>query len=622
MTHNTKDFLNVAGLSFYDIKYNFINFLKSQSEFSDYNLEGSNLTVLLDILAYNTAQQGFYTTMVANEMFIDRASKRSSVVSLAKLMGYTPNTKRSAKAKVLLVVDAANVPDSKLLNRGSVFLGALNNSNYTFTNTNAYAFYPYTFDSTSDPDAAENGEILTYACGPVDIQQGILNTISYNVASYEEQFLIPDVNADKDSLRVFVMNSITDVTGITIPWFVSNDLTVIDENSKVFFLEENNLGKLVIQFGDGILGKKLETGNIIIIEYLSSAGSEANGIGKADTLTKRSFSIQDNTDITVLTIESSNSGNERESSASIKRNAVRNYTSRERAVTKKDYEGLVLAAFNNNAAVRCWGGDENDPPVYGKVFISVRPIGTTILAASEKNNLVTNILKTKNIVGLDVVVVDPEVLYINLNVTGYFDRVLTNDSSVSISKKIKDSLVIYFRKNLVEFGDSIYAQDIEIQAKNTSNSIKAVDVAIMLERKIIPTIGVGEKVIVNFQNKLYHPFDGHAPILTSNMFYLSGGSGSHYFEDDGNGVIVLKKKVGGITTTVSTTYGTIDYTTGKLTLAELKISGFAQGKSSIEIKAKPETSNIFTTKNSILEFDSLDNDSLIITMKEVNSQKV
>jgi hypothetical protein len=619
---NTKDFLNVAGLSFYDIKYNFINFLKSQSEFSDYNLEGSNLTVLLDILAYNTSQQGFYTTMVANEQFIDRASKRSSVVSLAKLMGYTPNTKRAAKAKILLVVDAEDVPDSKLLNRGSVFLGELNNNNYSFTNTNAYAYYPYTFKTTTDPDASANGEILTYACGPVDIQQGVLNTISYNAESYDQQFLIPDINADKDSIRIFVMNSITDIVGINIPWFVSNDLTVIDEDSKVFFLEENNLGKLVVQFGDGILGKKVDIGNIIVIEYLSTSGSEANGIGTADTLTKRSFSIQDNTDITVLTIESSNSGNERESSSSIKRNAVRNYTSRERAVTKTDYEGLVLASFNNNAAVRCWGGDENDPPVYGKVFISVRPIGTTILAASEKSNLITNILKKKNIVGLGVVVVDPEVLYINLDVTGYYDRSLTNDSSTSISKKIKDSLVIYFRKNLVEFGDSIYAQDIEIQAKNTNPSIKAVDVNITLERKIIPTIGVGEKVIVNFQNKLYHPYDGHAAILISNIFYVTGSTGAHYFEDNGSGVILLKKKVGGIVSTVNSNYGTIDYTTGKLTLPELKITGFSQGKSCVEIKAKPENSNIFTTKNSILEFDSLDNDSLSIIMKEVNSQKV
>ena len=210
----SNNFLNDAGLSFLDIKYNFINYLKSQSEFSDFNLEGSNLTVLLDILAYNTAQQGFYNTMVANEMFIDRANKRSSVVSLAKLLGYTPNTKRAAKAKVLVTVSAGNVPSSKVLQRGSVFTGTNNNNRYSFTNTEAYSFYPYTFGASTDPDSSENGEILTYACGPLELKQGVLNTISYNVESYDQAFLITDTNADKDSIRVVVLNSVTDITEV------------------------------------------------------------------------------------------------------------------------------------------------------------------------------------------------------------------------------------------------------------------------------------------------------------------------------------------------------------------------------------------------------------------------
>jgi hypothetical protein len=617
----TTNFLNTAGLSFNDIKYNFVNYLKSQSEFSDYNLEGSNITVLLDILAYNTAQQGFYNTMVANEMFIDRASKRSSVVSLAKIVGYTPNTKRAAKAKVLITVTPENLPTTKVLQRGSVFTGSINNNQYSFTNTEAYSFYPYTFGINTDPDSSENGEILTYACGPVEIKQGILNTVSYNVQSYDQQFLIADTNADKDSIRVVVMNSVSDISGINIPWFVSNDITLLTENSKVFFLEENSFGQLVLKFGDGVLGKKLNVGNVVIIEYLSTAGAEANNIGVNDTTTRSSFSYEAGS-YTVLTLEPSNSGFDRESSSSIRRNAVRNFTGRERAVTTKDYEGLIMAAFNNNAAVRCWGGEENNPPYYGKVFASIRPIGSTILTNDEKQNLVQNVLKSKNIVGIDIQVIDPEVIYVTLNTDVYFEQTTTTDSSTTVRKKIRDGIITYFRNNLVEFGDSVFAQDIETEIKSANNGIKAVDAKLSLKKKVVPTLNVAEKTTIDFQNKLLHPYDGYKTILTTSTFFISASSGNHYIEDDGNGKLVLKKKINGVISVVNSNYGTINYETGQLIIPLFKVYSFATGKSSVDFKVEPRTSNIFTKQNSILEFDSLDNDALTINMTEVKTQKV
>lgn len=617
----TTNFLNTAGLSFNDIKYNFINYLKSQSEFSDYNLQGSNITVLLDILAYNTSQQGFYNTMVANEMFIDRASKRSSIVSLAKLVGYTPNTKRAAKAKVLITVTPDSLPASKVLERGSVFTGSINNNDYSFTNTESYSFYPYTFGTNTDPDSSENGEILSYACGPVELKQGILNTISYNVESYDQLFLISDINADKDSIRVVVMNSVSDITGINIPWFVSNDVTLLNENSKVFFIEENSFGQLVIKFGDGVLGKKLNVGNVVIIEYLSTAGAEANNIGVNDTATRSSFSLEAG-NYTVLTLEPSNSGFDRETSSSIRRNAVRNFTGRERAVTTKDYEGLILAAFNNNAAVRCWGGEENNPPYYGKVFASIRPIGSTILTSEEKQNLVQNVLKSKNIVGIDIQVVDPEVIYVMLNADVYFEQAATTDSSTTVRKKIRDGVITYFRNNLVEFGDSVFAQDIETEIKSTNNGIKAVDAKLTLKKKIIPTLNVGEKTTIDFQNKLLHPYSGYKSILSTSTFFISANSGNHYIEDDGNGKLVLKKKVNGVISTVNSNYGTINYETGQLIIPQFKVYSFATGKNSVDFKVEPRTSNIFTKHNSILEFDSLDNEALTVNMTEVKTQKV
>ena len=619
---DNNNFLNNAGLNFYDIKYNFINYLKSKPEFTDYDFQGSNLSVLLDILSYNTSQQGFYNAMVANEMFIERATKRSSVVSLAKTMGYTPNTKRAARAKILVTVAAEDVPASKIIEKGSLFTGTLNNEEYTFTNTESFAFYPYTFDANTDPQSSENGQILSYACGPFEVKQGVLNTISYNVQDSNQEFLVTDKNADKDSIRVFVLNSITDITGLNIPWTVSTDITLLNENTRAFFLEENSYGQLVLTFGDGVLGKKLEVGNVVIIEYLSTFGSAANGIGRSDTATRRSFTFDSDNVFTVFTIEPSNSGADRETSGSIKRNAVRNLTSKGRAVTIKDYEGLVIGSFNDGAAVRCWGGEENDPPYYGKVFVSVRPVGQTILTSEDKINLVNNILKEKNIVGMDVVIVDPEVLYINPVVEIFYEKALTKDSESTLMNRIKNSLVVYFRRNLVEFGDSIFSTDVENDIMSITPAFKSVDVNMTIERRIVPTLGVSERTTIDFQNELYHPYDGYQSIIKTNKFQISQNSDYHYMEDDGNGKLLLKKIKNGVVSTVNSNYGTIDYTTGKLIISALKVYAIENNSSYVYFRAEPKTNNIFTKRNSVLSYDFLTDSALQINLNQVKTQQV
>jgi len=619
---DNNNFLNNAGLNFYDIKYNFINYLKSKPEFTDYDFQGSNLSVLLDILSYNTSQQGFYNAMVANEMFIERATKRSSIVSLAKTMGYTPNTKKASRAKIFLTVGAADVPASRILEKGSLFTGTIENQEYTFTNTESFAFYPYTFDANTDPANSENGQILSYACGPFEIKQGVLNTISYNVQESNQEFLVTDKNTDKDSIRVFVLNSITDTTGLNIPWTVSTDITLLDENTRAFFLEENSYGQLVLTFGDGVLGKKLEIGNVVIIEYLSTFGSVANGIGRSDTAIRRSFTFDSDNIFTVFTIEPSNSGADRETSGSIKRNAVRNLTSKGRAVTIKDYEGLVIGSFNDGAAVRCWGGEENDPPYYGKVFVSVRPVGQTILTSEDKTNLVNNILKEKNIVGMDVVIVDPEVLYINPVVEIFYEKALTKDSESTLMNRIKNSLVVYFRRNLVEFGDSIFSTDVENDIMGITPAFKSVDVNMTIERRIVPTLGVSERTTIDFQNELYHPYDGYQSIIKTNKFQISQNSDYHYIEDDGNGKLLLKKIKNGVVSTVNSNYGTIDYTTGKLIITALKVYTIENNSSYVYIRAEPKTNNIFTKRNSVLSYDFLTDSALQINLNQVKTQQV
>jgi hypothetical protein len=619
MTEENKNLSNYAGLNFYDVKYNLIDYLKTQSEFSDFNFEGSNLSIILDILSYNTSQQGFYNTMVANEMFIDRATKRSSVVSLAKLLGYTPGSFKAAKAKVLVTVDAEDVPSGGILPRGTVF-GGFNTDgiSYNFTNPDSYVFYPYEFENNTE----QTGNILKYYAGPIDLLQGTYNRQSFNALSSDERFTISDKNADRTTFRVFVLRSITNTSGSSDIWTECTDITTVDGSSKVFFLEENAQGELVISFGDGVLGKKLENGNVVIVEFLSTLGSAGNGIGANDTTTRSSFEITDG-NFQVLTVEPSNSGRDREQSTSIKKNAVRNYTSKQRAVTVNDYEGLVLAFFNENVAVRCWGGEDNDPPYYGKVFISARPVGRTSLTTAEKNNLVSDILKTKNIVGVDVVIVDPEVVYVDCNVRAYFDRTTTNLSASTVSEIIKKGITNYFEQNLVEFGDSIFSQDVENEIKSYNTSIKGVEVNFILEKRLTPEINTTQRITVDFQNKLYHPYAGYQSIVSTNPFQLLVNDSfvNHIIEDDGNGKLILKRFLNGTYRTIDSNYGSINYETGKLELFKLKVQKFVN-KSYISLKVVPDTNNIFTKRNSILSFEPNAENSLKIVLTEVKPQTV
>ena len=621
MAEENKNLSNYAGLNFYDVKFNLIDYLKSQSEFSDYNFEGSNLSVLLDILSYNTSQQGFYNTMVANEMFIDRATKRSSVVSLAKLLGYTPSSYRAAKAKVLVTVNAEDVPSTGILARGTVFKSFNSDGvSYSFTNPDSYVFYPYEFENATEESS---GNVTKYYAGPIDLVQGVYNRQSFTVSSYDDQFTITDTNIDKSSIRVYVLQSVTNTTGINDIWTVCTDFTTINEESKVFFLEENSFGQFVVSFGDGVLGKKLENGNLIIVEYLSTSGSAGNGIGLNDTTTSSSFSIDDG-NFEVLTVEGSHSGADKESSSSIKKNAVRNYTSKQRAVTVKDYEGAVLGSFEENVAVRCWGGEDNDPPHYGKVFIAVRPIGRTSLTAVEKNNLVDNILKSKNIVGVGVTIVDPEVVYVNCNVKAYFDRTTTNISPNTVSELIKNGMNNYFEQNLIEFGDSVFSQDVENEIKSYNPAIKGVEIDFVIEKRLELELNLTQRITVDFQNKLYHPFAGYQSIVTTNPFQLlvNGAYVNHIIEDDGNGKLILKRLINGSYSTVDSNYGSIDYETGKLELFKIKVQKYLNNKSYISIKVIPDSNNIFTKRNSILSFEPNAENSLTISLTEVKPQIV
>ena len=362
VTSNTA--LRITELDFDGIKNNLKNYLRSQSEFQDYDFEGSGMSVLLDVLAYNTHYMGYYLNMVGNEMFMDTAQLRSSILSHAKNINYLPGSKRGAKTLVNVLVTPSNSEDnvatSLVLSKYSNFLGEdIDGINYNFVTT----------DSTTVGVVANTATFTNVA-----IKQGQPATISFVVDSTENPkylFELPQPNVDTSTIKVLVQESSSN--GTTTTYTQASNYLTLDSSSTVYFLQEGIGGLFQIYFGDDILGKKLKNGNIVIVSYVvtqGTAAADANNFVLMNTISGYS-------NVTVQSVTSATQGSEKESIASIKFQAPKSYSAQNRAVTKEDY----ITAIQQNKegypleAVSVWGGEQNDPPVYGQVFIAIKPTG-------------------------------------------------------------------------------------------------------------------------------------------------------------------------------------------------------------------------------------------------------
>lgn len=363
--------LRVTELDFDDIKANLKTFLESQSEFTDYDFEGSSLSVLLDILAYNTHYNAYLANMLTNEMFLDSAVKRSSLVSIAKHLGYTPNSVTGSRAVIDVAVSSvADNPATLTLNRYSPFSTSINGTTYTFYNLNAI---------TATPSGG------TYTFDDVTVVQGTLLSKSYTVGTPgpDEKYEIPNEAVDTSTLRVTVQNSVSDTTVNT--YTLATDITGLDSTSEKYFLEENTVGNFQLYFGDGVVGKKLTAGNIITIQYLASAGDVTN-VSTNFTQSFTSSTIGGSDSIVVTTASNSTSGAPKETIASIRYNAPKANAAKNRAVTTDDFKTLIQNNYTGAESISVWGGEENNPPKYGKVIISLKPFdGFTISNATKTN---------------------------------------------------------------------------------------------------------------------------------------------------------------------------------------------------------------------------------------------
>lgn len=501
--------INITDLDFDTIKNNLKEFLRNQTVFSDYNFEGSSLNVLLDILAYNTHYNAYYMNMVANEAFLDSAILRNSVVSHAKSLGYIPASKKAATAiiDITLTPTQNNSSSSLTLNRGTSFRSNLiDNSVYNFV-------------TLEDVIVNKANDAFTFL--NLEIRQGnLVNYVyTYNVDSNPKGiFVIPDENVDTSTLKVTVQESISNV--YTEIYTLASDILEVNQNSLVYYLQEGINGKYEIYFGNGTVGKAINDGSIITLNYLITDGEIGNDINKF-TLSSKFNNISF---YTINNVRMSSGGVEKETIDSIKLNSISQYTTQNRLVTAKDYEYYLLKNYPYVDSISVWGGEEQDPPVYGKVFVSMKPKNNYYIPTSEKERIINEILLPKSMVTTEIEIIDPEYLYLKIhNIVKY----LTNKLSLNLNQL--NSLCVaatlnYAQNNLNQFNSIFITSKLQQQLNEIDlQSIVGTETSIRLEKRIVPELNVSTTYEINFNLPLYRGTTLNR--LSSSEFVMYDNSG-------------------------------------------------------------------------------------------------
>lgn len=466
--------IQMTDLDFNTIKNNLKTYLQSQDTLKDYNYEGSALSVLLDVLAYNTQYNAYYLNMVANEMFLDTALQRSSVVSQAKLLNYVPKSALAPTATINLTVNQVSDPTLTLPKFTPFMSEAIDGINYTFVTTDSY---------TTTVDLITNTADFTN----VILKQGVPASISYTVnptTNPRYNFTLPAENIDTTSLQVLIQQSSSN-TSVEIYKAAENYLT-LDRNSLVYFLQENVSGSYDISFGDGILGKKLTDGNIVLVSYITTSGSDSYGANNFVLM----GSIAGYSSSIITPVSSTTKGSLRESVDSIKYQAPKSYSSQKRAVTKEDY--ITVIQQNNLGynfdAVNVWGGQENDPPVYGQVFIAIKPSGAYVLSATQKERMIADVIRPVSILTVEPTILDPDYTYLQLTSTVYYDPRKTNLTASQLKEAVKTTISNLASTNLNTFNSTFSITDFTKAISSVSTSIITNEMSLQLQKKFNPNL--------------------------------------------------------------------------------------------------------------------------------------
>ena len=595
-----------TNLDFDQIKDQIRQYLRSNSNFTDFDFEGSNMSILIDILAYNTYISAFNSNMVVNESFLDSATLRENVVSLARNIGYVPRSRKSAQAVINFDFKFNGNSNTVKLNKGLVCVGASNNTSFTFSiPEDVIAASPVDQGSNilvNPPRTAKFENLIVY--------QGTLLKKNFVVnGSLDQRFILENSFIDTESIRVFVRKG-----GATagLEYSRIDNITALDSTSNIYLIQEIKDEKYELLFGDGFFGTKLGDGDIIEISYIITEGKEGND-GKffsysADAVDDAGNPLAASVTPVITTIQNAKGGGDIEDIESIKYIAPRVYSSQYRAVTTKDYEAIVQSVFPDAESVSVVGGEELDPPEFGTVLLSIKPRNATFLSDFTKTRILDQ-LKSYSIAGINQKIVDLKILYIELDTAVYYN---TNvyDETDTLKAQVSQSLTNYGRSaNLNRFGGRFKYSDSVAVIDETNKAITSNITKVIMRRDLKPVFNAFAQYELCFGNQFHVNKDGRN--IKSTGFTISGRSDILYFTDIPNpdlktgqlAVIQLAEVEADSSAVVLPSAGTVDYVKGEIIINTLNITSTTLGNDLIQIQAFPESNDIIGLKDLYLQLD-------------------
>ena len=548
---STEGKLNVSELDFTQIKENLIGFLQNQAEFVGYNFRGSSFDVLLDVLAYNTHYNAYYANMVANEMFLDSATLRNSVVAKAKHLGYLPRSAKGSKAVVDLTITPTGDPAVITIPRFTQFQGDVDGINYIWCTANAHAL--------------NINANLIYTVSNVELTQGIPISYRYTAetADVDQRYLLPNANIDTDTLTVTVQTSKTE--SASFAYDLANDITTVNSTSRHYFLDEVDEGLYEVQFGDGILGKEVSNGNIITLAGLVTDTTATNGCKNFSTVAD----VGGYSNVKIVTVDAAGGGAASADIQEIKFNAPKSFDAQNRCVTVYDYISLVKRDYPAAQSVVAWGGEDSDPPIYGKVYVAIKPRQGNVLSSAAKARIEKSILSKRNVVGVTSVVVDPDYMYLGIDTTAKYDSALTSNSEASLKATITSTIKSFSAISLKDFDKAFRYSNLVRLIDQSEISIASNQTAVTLKRYLYPLIGHTAAYTLKFSNEIYHPSNTFWGSITSSKFTYRDNANTVWedcrFQDE-NGYVQVYRKFGLERILVANNVGTVTYSVGQINL--------------------------------------------------------
>lgn len=591
MATNTSK-LAVSYLDFDTIKTSLRDYLRSQTIFQDYDFEGAGLNILLDILSYNTYYSAFYMNMVANEMFIDSANLRSSVVSLAKMVDYTPRSITSAQAKVSIVITPNDNAASAVIQENSTFSSNVDGTIYTFITNQAYGA------------TIQNG-VFTFP--NVTLLEGVPYTYQITVDSTipNQRFLLPNPNIDTSQLVVRVQQSITNTT--LTSFTLADNFLELTATTNAYFLQEVENQQFEIKFGDGVIGSALIDGNIVIVDYVISDGPAANGANLFIPTVPLAGYPSNLTAVTTLV--NAAGGLDVETTEEIRFSAPKNYQMQGRAVTAEDYVLQITEQYSNADSVTVWGGEDNVPPQYGKVFISIKPVNGFVITEEAKSLVVSNLIRPYNVVSIIPEFIDPDYTFITINCIVKYNPANTFKTQGDIKSAAYNAIINYATVNLDKFDLEFRYSKLLSAIDNSDVSITNNLTTIQMQKILAPSLSIITNYDLNYYNAII------PGTLTSSSFivvqdpkllvpYVKGNT--YTFKDDSNGNLqMVQHGIGIPDAVVRTACGTVNYSTGEVMIQEfIPFSVSTNGE--ITITITPQQNDIIPVSNNILFIDPAD----------------